>query len=96
MIFWDAAAPTPKKSIQDHLERDKEGGGRFAAWKKTVTFRFPPAETPHSMPEAKGAGLVHGENWAAKCEPVGKSQLQVAACSPRKRKECSPLKKGTI
>ena len=36
------------------------------------------------MPEAKGAGLVHGENWAAKCEPVGKSQLQVAACFFRK------------
>jgi hypothetical protein len=34
--------------------------------------------------ELKGAGLVHGENWAARCEPAevsdGLSRLSLASC----------------
>ena len=59
--FWDASFQISK----DYLERDKEGGGTVK------TLRFSQRFCPQIFgAKAKGAGLVHGENWAAKCEPV--------------------------
>ena len=66
--FWDASFQICK----DYLERDKEGGGFPANFAVAFFVAFVVFGA-----KAKGAGLVHGENWAAKCEPVEISVARV-------------------
>ena len=66
--------------------------------------RYPPHWNAHKVPEhytrttlketrkaeAKGAGLVNGENWAARCEPAEDCVQCISACGGARAAAAEP------